>query len=357
MMDIVVADMHYDNSNMAYLFNIFMFFNGNNVIESNYINSISIFTAIVTILNNFLKIFVMLATQFIECMVSFNNNGRSYYKFIYWSRFLFNPLPMIIIWINPAESMTCIMMEVVKSNLTQINNTRCQKNNHNGRKNHSHDNTYCAVMDCSSTWMIDVVCIIFSIYTVMDHIFSIFLDIYTLYIDDTIITTIYIRFESIFISFRKIYFQLLNFFINCGVMMMEFNSGYHKSYFEFILDYCLFNYSIVVYLAIISLKSTMYDIIQWIQQDFNMNDNFGRYKLENDEPCQFDANMHCVSINCILIRIMNVIGAIYFVYVFINDFFISTSNSIMLLYANYHIFNNYNITFLLQSKNGISSVR
>ena len=69
-------------------------------------------------------------------------------------------------------------------------------------------------MDYSSTLMIDVVLTIYSIYTVMDHVFIIFLDMYTLYINATIIETIYIRFESIFMSFMKIY-STIEYFHQC----------------------------------------------------------------------------------------------------------------------------------------------
>ena len=56
---------------------------------------------------------------------------------------------------------------------------------------------------CSLTLM-DVVCIIYSFYTVMDHVFIISFAIYTLYVYDRIIKTIYIHFQSIFITYTEV---------------------------------------------------------------------------------------------------------------------------------------------------------
>ena len=60
--------------------------------------------------------------------------------------------------------------------------------------------------------------------------------------------------------------------------------GFNDCYYEFIHRCCLsLIHTMMIYLSIRSLKSTLYDIFHCIKQYFNnSNDNFDGYELEND---------------------------------------------------------------------------
>ena len=69
------------------------------------------------------------------------------------------------------------------------------------------------------------------------------------------------------------------------------------------------------------LYSTIYDIIEWIKQyfkDLHMNDQFQRNNSENDEKYHFNENIHYVSMDCILMCIINVIWIEFYIYQSIN---------------------------------------
>ena len=170
-------------------------------------------------------------------------------------------------------------------------------------------------MDRSLTLMIVAIHTGYSFYVVMGHVFIIiiFLDSYTLYFNDTLIKTIYIHFESIFTSIITMCIHVLRSFT---VIMMECNKSDYQSYFKFIChDYLSLIYSIMIYLSNISSKSIFYDIFEWIKQYLDdVNDNFDGIKSENDGKYRFNTNIHCVAFDCILMFIMTVLCAIYFVY-------------------------------------------
>ena len=96
------------------------------------------------------------------------------------------------------------IIKVLKSKLRCMNDRHAQKNCENYKNNQSHENMCCALMDCSLTLVMDVVCVIYSFYIVMDHVFIISFAIYTLYVYDRIIKTIYIHFQSIFITYTEV---------------------------------------------------------------------------------------------------------------------------------------------------------
>ena len=113
-----------------------------------------------------------------------------------------------------------------------------------------HGSMNCALIDYSLKLMMDVDGIIYLFYTVMDHVFIICFYIYTLYINYTIIyPTISIDFQSILTSIITILIQILNIFIKCVVITMEFNNDDFESYFKVICDYYLLIHSIVIYLS------------------------------------------------------------------------------------------------------------
>ena len=60
----------------------------------------------------------------------------------------------------------------------------------------------------------------------------------------------------------------------------------------------------MIYLSIILSKSTIYDIIQWIEQYFtHLDDNFDARTPEMDEKYQsYDKHIHCGAIECVLVR-------------------------------------------------------
>ena len=55
----------------------------------------------------------------------------------------------------------------------------------------------------------------------------------------------------------------------------------------------------MVCLSFIALILRIYDVIQWTKQYSNHLKKFVWNKSENDAKCQFNENMHCVSINYI----------------------------------------------------------
>ena len=77
----------------------------------------------------------------------------------------------------------------------------------------------------------------------------------------------------------------------------------------------------MMYLSVKLSESIFCTIFEWIKLYFNsLGDNCDRYNSENDGKHQLNRNMHCVTIDCILISIMNVICTMYFVYSLINHF-------------------------------------
>ena len=114
-------------SNMKCFSSIFILLVGNNVIQSNNINSQSIFTSIVTILNIWFDIFMILTKFFVNCIVSLKNDSRSYYKFIYLRCFLISYSTMTLLLIIHVELIIYNIMKVVKSKLRYIKHTHGQK--------------------------------------------------------------------------------------------------------------------------------------------------------------------------------------------------------------------------------------
>ena len=62
----------------------------------------------------------------------------------------------------------------------------------------------------------------------------------------------------------------------------------------------------MIYSSITLSKSTIYDIVQWIEQyvtHLDDNINFEANTSEKDEEYQsYDEHMHCVAIECVLVR-------------------------------------------------------
>ena len=71
----------------------------------------------------------------------------------------------------------------------------------------------------------------------------------------------------------------------------------------------------MIYLPIVISELMFCDVFQWIQQYFNnLNDIFDGCKSENHTKYWFNVNIHCATIDCILILVMDVICTIYFAY-------------------------------------------
>ena len=102
--------------------------------------------------------------------------------------------------------------------------------------------------------------------------------------------------------------------------MIGFNNDNHKQYYKFVCGYYLsIICSIMICLSIKSTESTNGIVFQLIKEYFNnASSNFDRYKSENDKIYPINANMHHVSIGCILVSRMNIICTIYGVYIWSN---------------------------------------
>ena len=106
--------------------------------------------------------------------------------------------------------------------------------------------------------------------------------------------------------------QLLNIFIDCVVIIVEFNNVNHTSYYQFIFSDCLSCIdSTMMYFSIKTSQSTesiIYIVFELIKQHFNnFKDNFDVYRQQN-------GNMHCGTIDFILMGIMIIICIIYGVF-------------------------------------------
>ena len=110
---------------------------------------------------------------------------------------------------------------------------------------------------------------------------------------DWSIIAVFDRSSSIFINF----------------IVIGYNNDDYKSYYLSII------YSTMIFLSIPMTELIFYDINQWIKQYFNqLNDKLDAYNLKNDAKYQSHGSVHCVSIDCILICIMIIIGIAHFVY-------------------------------------------
>ena len=103
----------------------------------------------------------------------------------------------------------------------------------------------------------------------------------------------YLHFQSTFISIVAIFIRLLKIFITCIVVVIGFNHGQCAWYYLSLSDL------IMIYLSITLSISTIYDIIQWIEQDVtHLDDSFDANASEKDAKYQScDEYMHCVALN------------------------------------------------------------
>ena len=135
-----------------------------------------------------------------------------------------------------------------------------------------------------------------------------FIDIYTIYIHDTIIKTIDIYFQAMLTSII-ILIQISTTFTNC--IAIGFNSGpYGHKY----LSYCLsLIYSIMISFLITSSQASIYDIIQWIKQYVNdLNDTIDRNRLKNDKTSP-SVDMYNILIKIMELKIILSIDSFYIV--------------------------------------------
>ena len=98
-----------------------------------------------------------------------------------------------------------------------------------------------------------------------------------------IVDTIYIYLKSILTSIITISIQLSDIFINCIVIMIEFNDGYCWSYYKVIYFSCLlFIHSLMIYLSITSSELIFYSTNRWVKQYFiNLNDKCDVIQSQN----------------------------------------------------------------------------
>ena len=124
------------------------------------------------------------------------------------------------------------------------------------------------------------------------------------YIHDPMIKLIYKHLASIFTSIITLFIRLPNVCI-----MIRLNHGDYSLYHEFIYYCCIsFNYSMMIYLSVMAVEITIYDIVHWITQYFNdFNHKFDENKSNNDRKYQFNGNMGVsVLSDCILMCMMSV---------------------------------------------------
>ena len=170
MIDVVIAIVDCSSSNIDYFFSILMLFIRNNVIISNYVNSESLFTSVITILNGLLNICIILTKFFIHCGMRLKNACTSYYKFMYQYHCLINHSSMPLPSINQVEWINCNIIELIESNFKHTKDKNGQNKSQSGENNHSHDSVYCWLMNYSLMLVMDVVGIINLFDVVMDHV-------------------------------------------------------------------------------------------------------------------------------------------------------------------------------------------
>ena len=181
----------------------------------------------------------------------------------------------------------------------------------------------CPIRSPGSVAMIhsDMVDIVIAIIHCGDLHIDYFMHLYTIYMYDRVVETIYIHFQAIFASNIIIFVQLLNIFINCIVIMIKLNNADYKSYYKFIYHYwSAFIHLIMIYLSIMVSELIIYESMQWIKPYFNnLYDNFDGIKSQNNQTCQSYGYMNCARINKYLFCMLIIIGTIEFAYQLIND--------------------------------------
>ena len=143
-----------------------------------------------------------------------------------------------------------------------------------------------------------------------------FVNIYTLYINDRIIKTMYIYLQSTFVSIIRIFVDVLNIFVNHIVIIMGFNNDEY----DIIYCNCLSCIDSIMIFVLIAISEMIICIgFQLIKQYFNdLNNNLGGNKSANNEKYQYYEYMNCVTIDCILLCIMSDIWMNYFIYSLLN---------------------------------------
>ena len=230
---------------------LLLYFMDINVIKANYINSQSIFTPVITIFDELLDIFIIFTTLIINCVVLLQNCCKSQYRFIYWHYCTWIHLRMASSLTNPMKLMIYSTFDVIESNVKDTMDIYRQNKSQNNKNIHSYNIISCASINCISMVINDVICTIYPFYSLM-NLFS-------------------IEKKALIYPFKAI------------VIIIK-----------------LIGYQIALY----------YQCNQFKMKDYLIHEN----KSQNTRQYKFNGNMHCVTIDCILMCIMRVIWMIYFVY-------------------------------------------
>ena len=103
MVDIVIGITESDNSSLEYFFTFLTVCISDTTIQSSFINLHMLFSSIIALFTGFSDMFIVLTKFSVNCVDSWYDCGRSYYKLINWCCCLFAHLRMTLLLINQFE--------------------------------------------------------------------------------------------------------------------------------------------------------------------------------------------------------------------------------------------------------------
>ena len=311
------------NVHIHYFFNIDVLYISNTVINSKYINIQLILPSIVTIFNGLFDCFIRMK------QLLFNFNVLSYYKFIHCYLWIISHSSMILQSINEFDLMIYKIIDIIQCKFKETSIRYSQNKAHIDRKDQSNECMYCVSVNDILILTITNILSIYSFYIVVYHL--LIEKQALIHVFDAVMIVLIVYYQSnphecenfndltdetsrdvdmdhmIDWSIIAIFNGLWSIFIN--LVVIGCNNDDYKLYCSSLIN------STMIYLSITMTELIFYYINQWVKQYCNkLSDKLDEYNSKNDAKYQLNGNMHDVSIDGILLRIMIIVCIPHFVY-------------------------------------------
>ena len=351
MVDLVIDIIEFNNSSMEQFFRFLTVCISDTMIQSSFINLHMLFSSIIALFTGFSDMFIVLTKFSVNCVDSWYDCGRSYYKLINWCCCLFTHLQMTLILTQQFELVMYDTFGIHKQHCKDTNDKYYKKNHHNDRNIQFCERMRCKSMEYVLMLIVHVICIGYSIDKLITHLYihfndTVILDLikYVLvlyyqqnqamssgifaidWIVDLILSRLlyltsgyllklilFIHIVHIIFSFGTKLTHSLNIspthqdiacmnisgdvivdascICNCIVMFQEACGSCYK-FFDWYC--CTLNHLLVRISCISTLKLITYHTIDVVAPNFKIiNDKHDKHSCQNGRSNQHDENMYC----------------------------------------------------------------